>query len=373
MPEQWEITDGGQGARLRARPRRSTSSRRRPACAPAAWPATRCCGSASPAAPTSSSRRWARSSRATATARPSSITATATRSSRSRASEREELFARLSSIRIPAGGRLRAGQLRGRPGAHVLQRRPPRGDRDERRRVVRRRPARARRARPAPGGAHRERALLLQAVLARARPRLLLRRRHHRRRRARPRDRLRADEARHHERRRARDELHRRRRLGPQHDDPARQLQDARGHRVLRREPQDLPAALAGARLQPADLEARPPHAGALGALRRGAARARRGQPADGRRLALGRARRGRAPLPAAQHVARGRLPDPGRALPPAGRRDPPRRGRLGLRAQGRRRRRAHPPGRAGHGPQDRERPLRRRRDQPRARSPPAP
>ena len=208
--------------------------------------------------------------------------------------------------------------------------------------------------------AHRERPLLLQAVLARARSRLLLRRRHHRRRRARPRDGLRADEARHHERRRARDELHRRRRIGPQHDDPARQLQDARGHRVLRREPQDLPAALAGARLQPADLEARPPHARALGALGGGAARARRGQPADGRRLALGRARRGRAPVPAAQHVARGRLPDPGRALPPAGRRDPPRRGRVGLRPQGRRRRRAHPPGRRGHRPQDRERPLRR-------------
>ena len=68
--------------------------------------------------------------------------------------------------------------------------------------------------------------------------------------------------------------------------------------------------------------------------------------------------------LPAAQHVARGRLSDPGRALPPAGRRDPPRRGRVGLRPQGRRRRRAHPPGRRGHRPQDRERPLHRRRDQ---------
>ena len=76
-------------------------------------------------------------------------------------------------------------------------------------------------------------------------------------------------QARHHERRRAREELHRRRRLGPQHDDPARQLQDARGHRVLRREPQDLPAALAGARLQPAALDARPPHARALRALGR--------------------------------------------------------------------------------------------------------
>ena len=32
--------------------------------------------------------------------------------------ERDEVFARLSSIRIPDGGRLRAGQLRGCPGTH---------------------------------------------------------------------------------------------------------------------------------------------------------------------------------------------------------------------------------------------------------------
>ena len=48
----------------------------------------------------------------------------------------------------PGRRRLRAGQLRRRPGAHLLRRRPPRGDRHERRRVVRRRPARARRAQP---------------------------------------------------------------------------------------------------------------------------------------------------------------------------------------------------------------------------------
>ena len=74
------------------------------------------------------------------------------------------------------------------------------------------------------------------------------------------------------------------------------------GVAFYRGEPQDLPAALAGARLQPADLEARPPHARALRALGRGAARARRGQPADGRRLALRRVPRGRQAVSRAEH-----------------------------------------------------------------------
>ena len=53
--------------------------------------------------------------RRSATARPSSITATATRSSRSRASARGELFARLSSIRIPADGGFVQGSFAGVP------------------------------------------------------------------------------------------------------------------------------------------------------------------------------------------------------------------------------------------------------------------
>ena len=50
-----------------------------------------------------------------ATAPPSSITATATRSSRSPAMDREELFARLSSIRIPAAGGFVQGNFAGVP------------------------------------------------------------------------------------------------------------------------------------------------------------------------------------------------------------------------------------------------------------------
>ena len=63
-----------------------------------------------------------------------------------------------------------------------------------------------------------------------------LRRRHHRRRLARARDRLLPGaRPRDHRRLRARAELHRLRRGGAQHDDPALQLQDARGRALLRR------------------------------------------------------------------------------------------------------------------------------------------
>ena len=99
-----------------ARRTRSTRSRRRPACAPGASPATRCCGSASRGASSELLDGAAVAARgSSATAPPSSTTATATRSSRSPASEREELFARLSSIRIPAAGGFVQGNFAGVP------------------------------------------------------------------------------------------------------------------------------------------------------------------------------------------------------------------------------------------------------------------
>ena len=56
------------------------------------------------------------------------------------------------------------------------------------------------------------------------------------------------------ERRRAREELHRLGRRRAQHDDPALELQDARGRALLRRQREALRGPLAGPELQPAVL-----------------------------------------------------------------------------------------------------------------------
>ena len=113
-----------------------------------------------------------------------------------------------------------------------------------------------------------------------------LRRRDHRRRRARAGHRLLPAPARHHQRRGAREGLHRLGRGGPQHHDPALELQDARGRALLRRVREALRGPRRGARLQPAVQPVRAPHARALRprAVRDG--QPRRGQPAAGHRLA---------------------------------------------------------------------------------------
>ena len=73
----------------------------------------------------------------------------------------------------------------------------------------------------------------------------------------------------------------------------------------------------------------------------------------------------GQEALPADPH-RRGRdVADPGRALPPAGRDHPPRRGRLGLREAGRAPRRRDPPGRRGDRLRRQERQGPRRQDEP--------
>ena len=139
-----------------------------------------------------------------------------------------------------------------------------------RRRAPRRRSGRRRRARPAPGE-RTMRDIFRPRRMWRRRGELkrLLRRRDRRRRLARPRDRLlpRRSSA-ITQRRRAREALHRLRRRGAQHDDPALELQDARGRALLRRERQALRGPVGGARLQPAVLAVRPPHAGALATAR---------------------------------------------------------------------------------------------------------
>ena len=149
---------------------------------------------------------------------------------------------------------------------------------------------------------------------------------------------------------RAREELHRLRRRGPQHHDPARQLQDARGRALLRRLAEALRGARRRPRLQPPVLAERPPHARALGPRDVRDGQPRRGQPHQRDRLAAdlpGRDQEARA-RDAGARPAR-RLSDPGGALPPARRRDPPRRGGLGPRARRRPRRRRAPPVHRGH------------------------
>ncbi len=97
----------------------------------------------------------------------------------------------------------------------------------------------------------------------------------------------------HHQRRGARARLHRLRRRGPQHDDPALQLQDARGRALLRRLGQALRAAL-GAELDFNLLfsPVRPPHARALRPRDVRDGQPRRGQPPARHRLAADLARR---------------------------------------------------------------------------------
>ena len=192
-----------------------------------------------------------------------------------------------------------------------------------------------------------------------------LRRRHHRRRRARHGDRLLPRQApRHHERRRAREELHRRGRHRPQHDDHPLELPHARGHPLLRA----LDASCTRGLSQELDyqhdaVDARALHARPHRLVGARAARARRDEPAARRQLAADRPRGDRRAVPRAEHVDRRRLPDPGRALPPARRHAAARRRRLGLRHGRLPPGRAPAPGRRGdRHPQGRERPLHRRR-----------
>ena len=73
---------------------------------------------------------------------------------------------------------------------------------------------------------------------------------------------------------------------GPQHHDPAEQLQDRRGRALLRRVAQALRGPRRGAGLQPALLAERPPHAGALRPRDVRDGQPRRGQPHQRDRLA---------------------------------------------------------------------------------------
>ena len=159
--------------------------------------------------------------------------------------------------------------------------------------------------------------------------------------------------ARDHERRDPREALHRLGRGRAQHDDPALQLQDARGRALLRRQREAVRGALAGAQLQPAVLPVRPPDAGALRPRD-----VRDGQPGRGQPPATGSTRAliypdeiKRAGAGDAGRQPERDLSDHGRALPPARRDHPPRRGRLGAGARRRPGRRRDPPehrGRSG-------------------------
>ncbi len=96
----------------------------------------------------------------------------------------------------------------------------------------------------------------------------------------------------HHERRGAGEGLHRVGCGGAQHDDPALQLQDARGRALLRRVGEAVRGAGAGPELQPAVQPVRAPDAGPQrpGDVRDG--QPRRGQPAAGHRPPADRPRR---------------------------------------------------------------------------------
>ena len=108
-----------------------------------------------------------------------------------------------------------------------------------------------------------------------------LRRRRDRRRRARHGHRLLPGQGpRHEERRRDRAELHRRRRVGPQHDHHPLELPDARGRPLLHGEREALRDAVAGPELQHAVLAARPPDAGPLRPVGEHDDGAGRGEPA---------------------------------------------------------------------------------------------
>ena len=163
--------------------------------------------------------------------------------------------------------------------------------------------------------------------------------------------------ARHHRRRGAREELHRLGRRRAQHDDPALELQDARGRALLRRLGQALRGALQGAELQPAVQPVRAPHARAHRPRDVRDGQPRRGQPPRRHRQPADRPRRGPAAGAGDARVRRRHAPDHGRAVPPARRHHPPRRRRLGLRARRRRGRRRDPSLHRGHGARARERP----------------
>ena len=201
-----------------------------------------------------------------------------------------------------------------------------------------------------------------------ARPQGVIRRRDHRRRLARPRDRvLPAEGARDPRRRDPRGAVHRVGRGGAQHDDPAFELQDARGRALLRREREAVRGPVAGAELQPAVLAVRPPDARALrpGDVRDG--QPRRGQPPAGDRLAPDLPRRDQAARAGdAGRQPRHDLSGAGCPVSPAGRDHPPRRGRLGARARRRSRRRRDPPEHRGHGADAVKRAGHRGSDQPR-------
>ena len=174
--------------------------------------------------------------------------------------------------------------------------------------------------------------------------------RHRRRRLARARDRvLPREAARDHRRRDPREVVHRLGRVRPQHDDHPLELPHARGCGVLRRERAAVRTSLEGARLQPHVLAARAPDARALGPRDDHDAGARRGQQAPRDQLERDLPAANRRAVPGARPLAAARVPDRRRALPPAGRDHPPRRGRVGLRARGRPSRRRDPPGHRGH------------------------
>ena len=171
----------------------------------------------------------------------------------------------------------------------------------------------------------------------------------------------------------AREELHGRRRLGPQHHHHPLQLPDGRGVAVLRGQRQAVREPVAGARLQHAVQPARAPDAGPLRPLAEHDDGAGRGEPAGRRRLPRRLSGRGQGAVPAAGHLRPPDVPDPGRALPPAGRRHPPRRGGLGLRQGGGQDGRRDPPLHRGGGDRRRGRQGDRRPARTAAGSPAAP
>ena len=167
-----------------------------------------------------------------------------------------------------------------------------------------------------------------------------------------------AEGARHHRCRDPREELHRVGRRGPQHDDPALELQDARGRALLRPQREALRGPLAGPQLQPAVLAVRPPDARALRPRDVRHGQPRGGQPPGRDRLAPDRPGRGQAARAGDGRLRRRDVSDPRRALPPARRHHPPRRRRVGLRARRGRGRRGDPPVHRGprDGPRERQR-----------------
>ena len=184
----------------------------------------------------------------------------------------------------PGLGRADGGRdpLRGRgplPDAVRRGARPVRVDRGRRRRAATSAAARSARTRscgrPPVLDIFRKRRMWRPRAGAQA----ALRRGHRRRRLARARHRLLPQAARDHRRRDPREELHRLGRGRAQHDDPALELQDARGRALLRRLGQALRGPLEGAELQPAVQPVRPPDARAHRPRDVRDGQPRRGQP----------------------------------------------------------------------------------------------